>query len=129
MTSDLPYGDADEDLFSEIAVGRIIAENVTFATLHASRTVTYDSLLDPSWISRAGQARWENTMGGNFENIGLDASAYHDEKNLAWIEPPSEGKKGKRAASFSQDSPLTNLAFLTHTAHSWWKEHRTRPMT
>ena len=124
ITSDLPYGNADDDLFSEIAVGRIIAENATFATLHASRTVTYDSLLDPSWCSRAGQARWENTMGGNFENVGLDATAYHDEKNLAWIEPPSAGRKGKRAQSFSQDSPLTNVAFLTHMAHSWWKDTR-----
>ncbi len=122
MTSDLPYGNADNDLFSEIAVGRIIGESATFATLHASRTVTYDALLDPAWSSRAGQARWETTMSGSFENIGLDASAYHDEKQLAWAEPPSAGKKGKKAGSFSQDSPLTNVAFLTHTAHSWWKD-------
>ena len=85
MTSDLPYGNADDDLFSEIAVGRIIGENVTFATLHASRTVTYDVLLDPSWSTRAGQARWENTMGRHFENVGLDATAYHDANDLAWV--------------------------------------------
>ena len=61
MTSDLPYGNADDDLFSEIAVGRIIGESATFATLHASRVVTYDSLLDPHGAARparpAGRTR------------------------------------------------------------------------
>ena len=124
LTSDLPYANTDKDLFSEIAVGRIIAENATFASLHASRTITYDALLDPAWSSRAGQAQWENTMAGSFENVGLDATAYHDEKDLAWIEPPSKNnkQKGKRAKSFSQESPLTSVAFMTHMAHSWWKD-------
>jgi hypothetical protein len=124
MTSDLSYANADDDLFSEIAVGRIIAESATFATLHASRTITYDALLDPTWSSRAGQARWENTMGRSFENVGLDATAYHEKKDLAWIDPPSGKNKniGKRAGSFSQDSPLTRVAFMAHMAHSWWKD-------
>jgi hypothetical protein len=122
MTSDLPYGNADDDLFTEIAVGRIIGESATSATLHASRVVTYDSLTDPSWSGKAGQARWENTMLHHFENVGLDASATHDVNDLAWIEPPSEGNKGKRAKSFSQESPLTHVAFLTHMAHSWWHD-------
>ena len=123
ITSDLPYANADDDLFAEIAVGRIIAENATFATLHASRTITYDALLDPSWSSRAGQARWENTMARNFENIGLDATACHDKDDLEWIKRPTkEDKKGKRVGSFKPDSPLTKVAFLTHMAHSWWKE-------
>lgn len=124
MTSDLPYANADGDLFSEIAVGRIIAESATFATLHASRTITCDALIDPTWSSRAGQARWENTMGKSFENVGLDATAYHEEKDLAWIEQPSakNKNKGKRAGSFSQDSPLTRVAFMAHMAHSWWKD-------
>ena len=122
MTSDLPYGNADDDLFTEIAVGRIIGENATFATLHASRVVTYESLADPSWSGKAGQARWENTMIQHFENVGLEASACHDVNDLAWVESPSEGKKGKRAKSFSQDSPLSRVAFLTHMAHSWWHD-------
>ena len=124
MTSDLPYANADDDLFSEIAVGRIIAENVTAATLHASRTITYESLIDPAWSSRAGQARWENAMGGNFENVGLDATAHHDADDLKWIEPPSgkNNNKGKREPAISQDSPLTSVAFMTHMAHSWWKD-------
>jgi hypothetical protein len=123
MTSDLLYANADDDLFSEIAVGRIIGENATFATLHASRVVTYDSLLDPSWSGKAGQARWENTMVHNFENVGLDASAFHDVQHLKWIEKPSEkNKRGKRAKSIDQESPLCHVRFLTHMAHSWWKD-------
>jgi hypothetical protein len=120
MTTDLSYGNADDDLFTEIAVGRIIGESVTFATLHASRVVSYESLLDPAWSGKAGQARWENTMMHHFENVGCDASASHDKQDLGWIEKPSEGKKGKPEKSFSQDSPLSSVAFLTHMAHSWW---------
>jgi hypothetical protein len=103
-------------------VGRIIGESATFATLHASRIVSYDALLDPSWTGKAGQARWENTMIHHFENVGLDASAVHDKQDLGWIEKPSEGKKGKLEKSFSQDSPLARVAFLTHMAHSWWHD-------
>lgn len=122
ITSDLPYANADDDIFSEIGVGRIIAESATFATLHASRTITYNALLEPEWDSRAGQARWENTMSYNFQNVGLDTTAYHDIDNLPWINPPSKGKNGERSPSISQDSPLTNVAFISHTDHSWWKE-------
>lgn len=122
MTSDLPYGNADDDLFTEIAVGRIIGESATFATLHASRIMSYDSLLDPTWTGKAGCARWENTLNQYFENVGLDASASHDVQDLGWIEKPSKDNKGKREKSFRQDSPLSSVAFLTHMAHSWWHD-------
>jgi hypothetical protein len=122
MTTDLPYGNADDDLFTEIAVGRIIGESATFATLHASRIVSYDSLLDPAWSGRAGRARWENTLNQYFENVGLDATASHDVQDLEWIQKPSKGNKGKREKSFRQNSPLSNVAFLTHMAHSWWHD-------
>ena len=122
LTSDLPYSNADADPFAEIGVARVIGENVSFATIFASRVLTYPSLLDPEWMNRACQARWENTSAKQFENVGFDASYLHTKENLKWLVPPSEGKKGKRANTFDQDSPLARCAALTHMDHSWWHE-------
>jgi hypothetical protein len=122
ITSDLPYAGTDDDLFSEIAVGRIIGEDATFATLHASRTVTYDALLDLSWATKAGQSRWENTLGQTFMNVGLNAAAHHDIDDLELVAPETSENKGERARSISQNSPLTQVAFISHMDHSWWQE-------
>ncbi|MEI6605418.1 MAG: hypothetical protein WCP35_08920 [Verrucomicrobiota bacterium] len=122
QTSDLPFSNADDDRFAEIGVARVVAESVSFATLYASRVLTYASLLNPEWQDRACQARWESTYGKLFENVGFDASFRHTEENLRWLEPAGEGKKGKRAQTFEQDSPAAHCAMLTHTDHSWWHE-------
>lgn len=122
LTSDFQYANVDDDPFVEIGVARVIAENVSFATLYASRVLTYTSLLDPEWQDRACQARWENTYGKMFENVGFDASYRHTKKDLKWIEPPTQGKKGKRSQTFEQDSTLTRCAVLAHMDHSWWHE-------
>jgi hypothetical protein len=122
MTSDLPYSNADADPFAEIGVARVIGENVAFATLFASRVLTYPSLLDAEWMDRACQARWENTCAKQFENVGFDASYLHTKEHLKWLVPPAEGKKGKRSNTFEQDSPLARCAALTHMDHSWWHE-------
>ena len=122
QTSDLPFSNADDDPFAEIGVARVLAESVSFATLYASRVLTYASLLNPEWQDRACQARWESTYGKLFENVGFDASFRHTEENLRWLEPPTKGKKGKRSLTFEQDSPAAHCAILTHTDHSWWHE-------
>ena len=122
LISDLPLANTDDDLFAEIAVARLIAENACFATLYASRVVTCDDLLDPSWCKIAGQARWENTYARLFENVGFTVAPHHDRDNLKWLVKPAEGKKGKRARSFDPASPLTHVAALTHMAHSWWHD-------
>ena len=122
LTSDLPYSQADDDPFAEIGVARLIAENVSFATLFASRVLTYRSLLDPEWQNRACQARWENTYGKLFENVGFDAAYRHTEEDLKWIVPPAEGRSGQRAQTFGPDSPLARCALLAHEDHSWWRE-------
>ena len=82
LTSDLPYSNADADPFAEIGVARVIGENVSFATIFASRVLTYTSLLDAEWMNRACQARWENTSAKQFENVGFDASYLHTKENL-----------------------------------------------
>lgn len=122
QTSDLPYANADEDPFAEIGVARVVAESASFATLYASRVLTYASLLEADWQDRACQARWESTYGKLFENVGFDASFRHTEADLKWLEPPTEGKKGKLAQTFEQDSPAARCAVLTHMDHSWWHE-------
>jgi len=128
MTTDLPYANVDDDIFAEIGVGRLIAENASLATLYASRVVTYEHLLDPSWQRNTGEARWENTYTKLFENVGFRKSFRHDRSDLKWIEKPVEpapgvkGTRGKRAKEFDQDSPLTRTAAMTHMAHSWWKD-------
>ncbi len=122
LPSDFPFANTDDDLFAEVAVGRLIAEKVTFATLYASRVLTYDQLLDPSWSTMAGQARWENSYAKLFENVGFTMVPHHDTDTLRWIEKPTDKRKGKRAKAIGPDSPLTHVAVLTHQAHSWWHE-------
>lgn len=122
LTSDLPYTNADADPFAEICVARVIGENVSFATLFASRVLTYTSLLDPDWQDRACQASWENTAQERFENVGFDASHRHTKANLKWLVAPAPGQPGKQAMTFEQDSPLAHCAALTHENHSWWHE-------
>ena len=128
LTSDLPYSNVDDDLFAEIAVARLIAENASFATLHAARVITYEQLLDASWQRNVGQARWENTYARLFENVGFRTPFRHDRGDLKWLVKPvkpargTKGVKGKRAREFGQDSPLTRTAAITHMAHSFWKD-------
>jgi len=125
QTSDLPYSNTDDDPFAEICVSRVIAESASFATLYASRVLTYTSLLDPEWKDRACQACWENTSKERFENVGFDATYRHTKENLKVLVSPVQGKKGKKgeqALTFEQESPLAHCAALTHENHSWWHE-------
>jgi len=124
MLSDLPYADNDDDPFVEIGVARLIAENASLATVYASRVLTYSDLLDPKWQDSLGQARWENTYWPLFENMSFTQQHRHDRDDLKWLVKPGPGPKdkGKRAKDFDADSPLTDVAAMTHLAHSWWKD-------
>ena len=122
MPSDLPYANADKDPFAEIAVARVIAENVSFATLYASRVITYPLLVDAGWQYNIGQARWENTYWPLFENVGFKRQFRHDAGDLKWLVKPAGKVKGKRAREFDRDSPFTRVAGFTHMAHSYWKD-------
>jgi hypothetical protein len=122
LCSDFPFTNADDDLFGEVAVGRVTAENATFATLYATRVITYPMLLDSTWSDKAGQARWENSYDKLFENVGFVMAPHHDVDKLRWIEKPAGKSRGKREKGFSQDSPLASVAAIAHTAHSWWHD-------
>ena len=126
LETDVPYANTDDDPFFEINVGRIIAENASFATLHASRTVTYNSLLDPRWSHSVGFARWEDSLGPQFANVGFynqylhtkhDRPEIRDDKPLA---PGAKQGRIRREGTFNANSPLTNVSAITHGAHSWY---------
>ena len=121
LTSDLPYANTDADRFAEIGVARLVAEDVCFATLYASRAINYEHLLDESWRRNVGEARWENTFTKLFQNVGFRRSFRHRRDDLRWIVKPAEGVKGKRAREFDANSPLTSVAAMAHMDHSWWK--------
>jgi len=122
ICSDFPFTNIDDDLFGEVALGRVTAENVTFGTLYASRVLTYSKLLDPSWASKVGQARWENAYAELFENVGFTLAPHHDIDKLKWLVKPSGKSRGKRIRNIAHNSPLTSVAAIVHTDHSWWRE-------
>jgi hypothetical protein len=119
VESDVPYANADDDPFFEICVGRIIAENASFATLHASRLITYESLLDPRWSHGVGFARWEDSLGPQFANVGICTQYLHTK----YDRPETKDPKGRtrRAGTFHAHSPLTRVAAIVHGAHSWFR--------
>lgn len=121
ILTDYVYGNIDEDPFVEIGVGRLVAENVSLATLYASRVLTYERLDDGFWRKSIGQARWENTYWPLFRNYGFENQFHHDTENLAWRIEPAPDIKGKREPEIIAGSPLTTVAAITHTSHSNWK--------
>jgi hypothetical protein len=121
VLTDYVYGNADADPFVEVGVARLVGENVSLATLYASRVLTYERLSDGVWRSSIGQARWENTYWPLFENYGFQQQYHHDKKDLKWVVEPAPNVKGKRASEIAKGSPLTSAAAITHTSHSNWK--------
>ncbi len=119
LASDLPFAMIENQTSSQIAVGRVVAEDISFGTLYAARVLTYPELLNPEWADKACQAEWENSFGPLFANAGFDASYHLTDEDIPWSVPPSKGKKGKKALSFAQDSPLARTKLLAHMNHSW----------
>lgn len=119
VESDVPYANADADPFYEIAVGRIIAENAHFATLHASRLITYEALLDGRWHRSVAFARWEDSLGPQFANVGITTQYLHTK----YDRPEIKDAKGRtrHAGTCHAHSPLTNVAAIVHGAHSWFR--------
>ncbi len=126
VESDVPYANADDDPFFEINVGRIIAENTAFATLHASRVVTYDSLLDPRWSHSVGFARWEDSLGPQFANVGFHSQYLHTKHDRPEVEedkplaPGARRGRIKRQGTCYAHSPLANASAIVHGSHSWY---------
>jgi len=121
QASDLPFSFASEGKFATVGVGRVIAENVSFGTLYASRALTYSDLASPDWSSNACGAAWESMYRPLFENYGYSALFVHKAENNPWITEPTGGKGGTRSSSFGKDSLLAKCSLLAHADHSWWR--------
>lgn len=117
--TDLPFAMLGDSPSADMAVGRLIAEDVRFGSLYAARVLTYDDLLDDAWAGRASQAEWENGFCWLLANVGFDASYRLTGGEIPWAEEPADGKKGRPAPSFPQDSPAASSNVLIHLNHSW----------
>jgi hypothetical protein len=106
LVSDLPFANADDDPFIDIAQGRLIGEDVYSATLTAARGLVYDNLIEPTWATRCGAASWARQGQFNLQRAGF-ASV-----------PPHSGIDGP----LGEDSPFREVAAIVHNAHSWWRE-------
>ena len=65
--TDRDYANADEDLFPDIAIGRIMAFNLFDATLYTCRISTYEQLFDGDWE----RSYCNRTRSPSFENYGF----------------------------------------------------------
>lgn len=121
QASDLPYALVGQGQFAEIGVARLIAENISFGSLYASRALTYQKLSNAEWEESASQAEWENSLGPLFENVGFKAPYHLSGSDVPWKVAPAPDKEGVRSPSFAQNSPLANSAVIAHSEHSWWR--------
>jgi len=104
LMTDALYADVDADPFLEIAVGRVIANDLSEGSLVASRTSTYDSLLDGNWESRfAEMGRW-----GMFEEVPVLTNHGYAEDDLT--------------GAYHDSGPSIEDALVLHSDHSaWWE--------
>jgi len=107
VPTDNLLADADDDVFADIAVGRIIGQNLSYGTLLAARSVTYDDLVDPSWtgkiVALGGEANRTRLGTKQLENVGFD--------------PPVEFLGKERFEQGDLES-LQNRAVITHSHHT-----------
>jgi len=109
IPSDQPLANADDDPFLELALGRMVGEDLYSASLAAVRALSYEVLLngsDASWSGRIGSAGWVSRVESIAEQYGFKIAPHHS------------GKEGR----ITDSSPLREVALIVHGAHSWWLE-------
>jgi hypothetical protein len=85
IVSDIIYSEADDDLFPDIAIGRIVTNNVLEGTLFVSRTSTYDLLFDGKWEKSFTEVgSWSKEMiAPMLRNYGFNDSVKWVNKNIS----------------------------------------------
>jgi len=82
VMTDNYFADVDDDPLYEIAIGRVVGENVTYVTLNATRCLTYDDLYLPWADSMAHMCPEEFAINlyntpRQFENCGFDVDDWY----------------------------------------------------
>lgn len=101
LKTDALYSNVDDDLFPEIAVGRIVANNGSEASLIVSRTSTWDLLKDGTWDKQMVQ-----TGLWNFAELAPLAKNYGLEENEDLI------------GILAGDNERVEAALILHNSHS-----------
>lgn len=121
IPTDLLYANTDEDIFAELAVGRIIGKTVYSASAIVARTIAYTQLLEPGWAYRVV------TFAGSGDQAGIAKTVSNHLERLGY-DPPVEFFTGK---SFSQgEMQDTSVIFhFNHAGSSGWSNGPSSPIT
>ena len=103
--TDMIYSDVDDDKMYDIALGRIVGENASYFTLNATRSITYNDLLDSSWKNGAvTYGEFLNGMQAHkylLENRGFSVDYFPHTNNL------------------SDGVDKTKYSIYVHEGHGW----------
>lgn len=101
LMTDAPYAQADDDAFMEMAVGRVVAEDLVQGSLLAARIATYEQLQDGQWErSLVDSGRWGSPeLAPLLQNVGFEET---------------EDGVGTHLSAFER----LEVAFLLHADHS-----------
>lgn len=104
LMTDAPYAQADEDPFLEIAIGRVVSDDLSDGSVLVSRTSTYELLQDGIWDASLVEAgRWgADELAPLLHNVGYETAV--------------DGV-GRHLSEFDR----IEAAFLLHYDHSWWE--------
>ncbi|GAG97037.1 unnamed protein product, partial [marine sediment metagenome] len=74
--NDGDISNVDDDVWLELATGRVFGENMSFGTLLAARSLTYDDLVSPEWADKSllmggGSLHFTRFVGKYLENVGF----------------------------------------------------------
>ena len=83
--TDIPYGQVDTDPFLDLALGRIVADNLEEASALATRTVTYEQLADGYWEQQFVESGlWGFDEARDlFTNVGFDDPTHPTEAEIS----------------------------------------------
>lgn len=105
IISDATFAELEGSPFAEIAIGRIIGENVQYASLALARSLTYDAIRNMEWADKlASIGPWFETNAPGIEaleSVGMTLAYIGDEDYQRYVD----------------DHNLVGKAVITHAGH------------